>query len=311
MPLSLVPPVAERASRAVQTFMGRGPKRLHLYALFQRMGRHNVGLAASAMAFDLFLAFIPMLALAGWLVTALLKNSPNAVGSVSLFFDLTPLEVQEVLKRHFGRFGAGAVAPIALLGALWLASSAFHTSMSVFEEALSARRRAWWTKRALAIVCVIAAISGVALSGYLAVWVAGGPLALIEFVAPDYSSTGAGIARWLSLVVIVLSCTCFLAAFYRIAVSRPSYRRRVWPGAVVTVLLGGAASAAFGYYARHLARFTLFYGSLAAVAIMLAWLWIWCALLLFGAEVNAGLEAGIEDDDSTPESSSAAKADAA
>ena len=68
--------------------------------------------------------------------------------------------------------------------------------------------------------------------------------------------------------------------------------RRVFPGAVLAVLAGSAVSAAFGYYASHLARFAFFYGSLAAVAVTLAWLWFVCLLVLVGAELNQLLENG-------------------
>jgi membrane protein len=49
---------------------------------------------------------------------------------------------------------------------------------------------------------------------------------------------------------------------------------------------------AFAYYASHLARFALFYGSLAAVAITLGWLWLICFSILASAELNQILETG-------------------
>ena len=79
-----------------------------------------------------------------------------------------------------------------------------------------------------------------------------------------------------------------------LAVLRPGVQRRVWPGAFLTMGIGGSASYLFVVYAKELARFALFYGGLAAVAIALFWLWIWCAALLVGAELNAQLE-GRED----------------
>lgn len=98
------------------------------------------------------------------------------------------------------------------------------------------------------------------------------------------------LTRLLAPLVAIGSMTALLAGFFRIAVDRPGVERRVWPGALLTIVIGGIASALFGYYASNLARFALFYGSLAAVAITLAWLWIWCAALLAGAELNTQLE---------------------
>ena len=58
----------------------------------------------------------------------------------------------------------------------------------------------------------------------------------------------------------------------------------------MTILTSGGASVGFAYYASHLARFALFYGTLSAVAITLGWLWIMCLTLLLGAELNLQLE---------------------
>ena len=66
------------------------------------------------MAFNLFLASIPMMAFAGWLIAQVLRQSPEALSSMSLLLDLTPTEMHNIILRHVGRFSAGAVAPFAL-----------------------------------------------------------------------------------------------------------------------------------------------------------------------------------------------------
>jgi len=83
----------------------------------------------------------------------------------------------------------------------------------------------------------------------------------------------------------------FLAGFYRFAVEHPPrVRRRVWPGTFAAV--GGwlAVSWAFGAYVVSIADYALYYGSLAAVAVMLIWLYLTSLMLVVGAEVNAQLE---------------------
>jgi membrane protein len=278
-------------------FFDAGPVRRGLYSLVKGLRRHHVGRAASAMAFNLFLAAIPMLALAGWLIALVLRQSPEALGSTSLLLDLTPYQVHLLIKRNFGRFSAGAVAPFALVGSLWLASSAYHTLMSVFETMVGARRRAWVTKRLIAVGCVFVTIVIFALTGTIAVWVAGGPSVILGSLVQG-NGVEAPLAQLVTVSVLLMGATSALAGFFRIAVIRPGVRRRVWPGAFVTVAIGGIISYLFGYYARVIAEFALFYGSLAAVAIALAWLWIWCAAMLIGAELNAQLEGG----DRTPPS---------
>ena len=124
--------LGSRALERVKGYLERGPSRRLLLSLAQGMARHHTGRTASAMAFNLFLATIPMLALAGWLLTVVLHGDSESLTAASTLLELTPAEVRQLFDRHFGRFSVHAVAPIAILGSLWLASSAFHTLMSVF-----------------------------------------------------------------------------------------------------------------------------------------------------------------------------------
>lgn len=61
-------------------------------------------------------------------------------------------------------------------------------------------------------------------------------------------------------------------------------------GTVVSVLLWLAASGGFAFYVSQLGSYNKVWGSLAAVIIMLTWLWISGLALLFGAEVNVEAE---------------------
>jgi len=246
--------------------------------------------AASAMAFDLFLAAIPMLALAGWLFAVLSRGSDAVLTSASLLVDLTPEEVRTLIWRQLGQFSVSAVAPLALLSALWMASSAFNTLMGVLEVTVSAERRAWWQRRLIALACVLASILLFMLSGTLAVTLAGGPGTALRMLARGELPFLDHASHFLLLGLVLSIATSLLAGFFRIAVKRPGVRRRVWPGALLTIGASGSASVAFAYYASHLARFALFYGTLSAVAVTLGWLWIMCLTLLLGAELNLQLE---------------------
>ena len=82
-----------------------------------------------------------------------------------------------------------------------------------------------------------------------------------------------------------------LAGFYRYAVEHPAgVRRRVWPGTFTAVGSWLIVSWGFGLYAVSMSSYALYYGSLAAVAVMMVWLYLTSLSLVVGAEVNAYLE---------------------
>ena len=102
--------------------------------------------------------------------------------------------------------------------------------------------------------------------------------------------------KMIAAVLLLVTGFALLAGFYRFAVEHPpGVRRRVLPGAFTAVGSWLVVSWAFGEYAGSIADYALYYGGLAAVAILLLWLYLTSLSLVIGAEVNAqfeGLRAG-------------------
>jgi membrane protein len=61
-------------------------------------------------------------------------------------------------------------------------------------------------------------------------------------------------------------------------------------GSVLAIVIWLAASGAFAFYASKFGSYNKTWGSLAAVVVMLTWLWLSAVALLLGAEVNAEAE---------------------
>jgi membrane protein len=259
------------------------------WLLGQRLFDGEVAQAASAMTFDLFLAAIPMLALAGYMLGRLLEQNTGAELAVSALLDLTPSEVREIVWSQFQHFSLTSVAPLVLVSALWMASAAFHTSMSMLEMAASTPPRQWWHKRLLSLGWVISVILLFGAGSWLSVQIAGGPARVLERLAWGGPAAVARLTHALLLGLMLLVGILLLGGFYRVSVSR-GQTKRVWPGVVAACLVGSLISAGFAVYVRTLAKFAVFYGSLAAVAIVLGWMYLLCYVFLAGAELNAVLD---------------------
>jgi membrane protein len=95
----------------------------------------------------------------------------------------------------------------------------------------------------------------------------------------------------LAVALLLAAGMALLAGFYRFAVEHPpGVKRRVWPGAASAVGSWLLVSWAFEAYALSIADYALYYGSLAAVAVLLVWLYLTSLSLVLGAEINAQLE---------------------
>jgi len=246
-------------------------------ALVEKLDRHDVLSAASAMAFDVFLSLIPILAMAGYVLHRLRQSGSAVIGPL---IRTAPTQIQELASVEFLRLsetGAAALAPISVIGFLWVSSAGLSTAMSHCELMFQARPRHWIKRRAIATVCVVA--------GLFAIGAVAASAVLVGRVFGPAGATVVGVA--LPGAVLLGG----LWAFYRISIQRrPDVKRRAFPGAIVTLFLWTGLTYGFSEYVRDFAAYATFYGSLAAVAIMLLWLWLLMLALLMGAEVNAALE---------------------
>ncbi len=96
------------------------------------------------------------------------------------------------------------------------------------------------------------------------------------------------VAQW---PVLILG---LLLAFAGVLYLGPNVDHPRWrfltPGAVLAVIVWLVASGLFAVYASRFGAYNKAWGSLAAVVVMLTWLWLSGLALLLGAELNAEIE---------------------
>ncbi|WP_437597383.1 YihY/virulence factor BrkB family protein [Sorangium sp. So ce590] len=246
-----------------------------VWSVIVSLDRHNGPRAASAMAFDAFLSLIPLAAFAGYVLSRTMEWSDIVARPL---LQAAPPEVANLVSEELLRLSqSSAVAPISITGFLWIMSSGLSTAMGVFDTIYNTRERPWYVRRAIAAACVMASLAVVPVVAGIGVLIG--------------SLSGSIGARIVAFALPAGLVTCMVAAFFRLAIQRPNIeRRRVFPGAVLTVVLWSVVSTLFSLYVTTLGRYATFYGSLATVAIFLFWLWLLALALLIGGELNARLE---------------------
>ena len=96
------------------------------------------------------------------------------------------------------------------------------------------------------------------------------------------------LSRWPALFVITVT---FLTLLNRYGPSRSRERARwsVW-GSTLGAFMWLAVSVIFSFYVGHIGNLAATYGSLAAIAGLMTWLWLSALVILIGIELNAELE---------------------
>lgn len=258
------------------------------------------------MAFYFFFGTIPLFVVMSLLVGSFVQAEGVEELAAPLYRAM-PAAASELLRRELYAMretDARAVAPLSILGFMWLTTNGVHNLMDVFELLVGARPRGWLKQRLIASVWVAGGIVAVAATTWTLLALNG----VARFSAAHVPALmrnateflSAGWNRFGVFAVFTAISSCALALFYRTSVRHPpGVRRRVWIGTFVALAIWALVSWAFGRYVQTIADYAVFYGGLATVAVTLLWLYLTSLALLVGAEVNAVLE-GMRDDGIPP-----------
>jgi membrane protein len=186
--------------------------------------------------------------------------------------------------------GGIALLVIGGLLALWTLIGAMTTLMWGLNIAFDTRETRGFVKQRLIalLLLVFGLISFMLVFGLLVLgphlsgWVgdAVGQRSLVQWIW--------WVAEW-PILLIALFFT-FAAILYL----GPNRENRRWKwisaGSMFAVVVWLVASGGFAYYSSHFSSYNKTWGSLAAVIIMLTWLWLSGLALLMGAEIDATAE---------------------
>lgn len=179
-----------------------------------------------------------------------------------------------------------------LLVALWSASGyvkAFGRAMNTIYNKTEGRgfvklnlQMYVWT----ALLLVLGAVG-------IMIFVLSGPVAEAVGSAIGLGSAALAVwnvAKWFVLAAIVIVVIALL--YYATPnVKQPKFRW-ISVGAVVAILVAVLATLGFFFYVSNFGNYNATYGALAGVIILLLWIYIVNAILLFGAELDSELERG-------------------
>jgi len=254
----------------------------------------NVPMLASALAYSTFLAIPSALLVLVGLFT--LFVGPDTITSVMDHFSkVMPAQATDLLGGSLKRLDQHPASSVIMtvvgfVIAVWSATGAMNSFMTAINLAYDRKdRRNFVHKRVVAVEMVAVMVIAFALVAVLLIL---GP-AISHWVGnaigePTLVSWLWWAGQWPVLLLGLLSAFAVLL-YLGPDVDHPKLQF-LTPGAVLAALIWLAASGAFAVYTSMFSSYNKTWGSLAAVIVMLTWLWITGLALLFGAEVNAEAE---------------------
>ena len=252
----------------------------------------NLSLVASGIAFNGFLALIPLLT-AVVLGYGLVASPEQVAQHIATLAQSIPEAAAELIGQQLSNmvessgaatgFGIVLTLAIAIYGAM-RGATGIIIGLNIIYDIEESRSFLWQTLTALAIT----------LGAILLFVVASLAISLVNSLAGLLPQLGGVVHQvlrfgfWIGAAAVV---SLVIAAIYAYAPNRgqPQWR---WlsPGSIIVTLVWIAATFAFSFYVSNFGSYNATYGALGAVIVFLTWLYLSAYILLFGAELNQVLE---------------------
>ncbi|HVF55649.1 MAG TPA: YihY/virulence factor BrkB family protein [Pyrinomonadaceae bacterium] len=249
---------------------------------------------ASALSYYFLLALFPLLlflvAVLGYFAESGTELRKNMLRYLSTVMPRTASALIHTTVDEISlNTGSGKIT-VGLVTALWFASYGMGAISETLNSAYGVREsRPWWKVR-LSAVGLTAALA-VLIIWALALVLYGGDIG--EGLAARFGRGDAFTVAWKILQwPFVFACVLFaLALIYYFA---PDLKEQKWywvtPGSIAGVLLWLAVSYAFRLYLHFFNSYSVTYGSLGAVIILMLWFYLTGAAILIGGQINAEIE---------------------
>ena len=255
----------------------------------------NGTMLASALAYSTFFAIPSVLLVTVGVFTLLV--GPGTISTLMAHFShVMPAQATSLLGGSLQQLDQHpstgiAMTVIGFLLALWSTTGAMTTYMTAINLAYDRKDQRPFVRKRLVAVELVAVI-GIAFLLVAVLLIFGPPLEQLVAAHAGPISGEIGWIWWIAQWPILL--TGLLAAFATLLYLGPDVEHPRWyfvsPGSLFAVVVWLAASGAFAFYTSAFSSYNKTWGSLAAVIVMLTWLWLAAIALLLGAEINAEAE---------------------
>lgn len=239
-----------------------------------------------AVAFNMFLAFFPMLLLAVAVINAF-DIFRGAIIEIPTWLQpfIPPGSDQLVFDYLHRGLHPGRLAALGLGGTLIAGSQVMVGLMQGFRVAYREKRQRTYLGiqlRALFLLCVVMGPWNIVV--VLTVFGRRARAEAVQMLGLHNLASGVGVV--VSLAVVLGLALVVLMVLYRVGRDGHHGWRDTFPGAFLATILWWVLDMSFGLYVRHV-PYRLVYGGVATAIGLMLWMYMTSMVIFFGAAYNA------------------------
>lgn len=252
----------------------------------------NAGRAAAELAYFLILSFFPVLICVNAIIGTLHLNVASLLEEAAVIIPEAALAVLTEYVRYITDNQSTALLVGGVIMTLFSASAAMRALMNIMDEIYGRKSYTGIWQIVASVVFSVLFLVTIYLS--LAVLITGN---WFFHLVEDFLHHFPRLAhvtlpwewQWMRFVILFCLVMVFVMLLYRATVPREKPRPPVVRGAFLASVALVFSSVIFSYFIGLSSRYSLVYGSLASVVILLIWLYLLGNILILGNCVNWAL----------------------
>lgn len=242
----------------------------------------RVSRSAAELAYFLILSFFPLIICVNALVGMLRIDIQSVLEVADTFI---PVGVQTVLADYLGYIGQNpsGLLTAGIIVTLFSASAAFRALMNIMDDIYEQKRYEGLRQVVASVLYSVLLLVTIYVSGVVVLtgnWFFHLLEDLLPFALPETNWP------WMRFVILFCLVLLLILIVYRLSAPRGDPAPPVLTGAFLASIALVAASGLFSYFIGMSTKYSLVYGSLASVIILMVWLYLCGNILILGNVFN-------------------------
>jgi membrane protein len=257
-----------------------------LRLLWHRIDEDDLPGLSAQLAYYFLLSLFPLLIVLFTLLPYIPIPHQDMLGVIRDFapgdtMDLIEKNVHDIMNHR-----NGGLLSFGIIGTLWSASNGINAIVKAFNKAYNVKEsRSFIVSRGMAILLTFGMIIVLILAIVLPVF--GKEIGIFLFSQLGYTTEFIRLWNTLSWLVSAIILFLIFTGLYWIAPNVKLKCRSAFPGAIFATIGWIVSSIGLTFYVGNISNYSLTYGSIGAIIVLMIWLYISAFIIILGGEINA------------------------
>jgi len=257
-----------------------------LRLLWHRIEEDDLPGLSAQLAYFFLLSLFPLLIVLFTLLPYFQIPHQDMLGMIR---DFAPAEAMQLIEKNVKEIMSqrnGGLLSFGIIGTIWSASNGINAIVRAFNKAYNVKEsRSFIVSRAMAVLLTFGMIFVFLLAIILPVF--GRAIGLFLFSHLGYTEEFIKIWNALSWLGSAIILFLIFTGLYWIAPNVKIKCRSAFPGAIFATVGWIISSVGLSFYVKNISNYSLTYGGIGAIIVLMIWLYLSAFIIIIGGEVNA------------------------